>query len=320
MSSDELIASYVSDVVRLLPPAERADIALELRLLLTDEVAEASTATGSPSKVDEQFTLELLRRFGHPVEVAARYHPATGVVDQVDRRSLWTAAVAGVAVIVGLAVRTGLTRGATDGVLLTLRDLWVMTLLRAALWVGLLTAGFAASAWVRRHRRHPAVWTPRAVSRGAASRAGGIAGVVAGIAATALLIDPNVLVEFMSGGRATPEALGAFAYDANFLRWRAPVILALLAARLALQVVVIVRGGWYGTPAQINVALSLALCAVLGWTVLAGPVFQVVPTDQLVRVLLSAIVVGSLIGVGANLRRRRPHPPSKIRLREPKAS
>ena len=319
MSSDELIASYVSDVVRLLPHAERADIALELHSLLADEVAEASAA-GSPSKVDEQFTLELLRRFGHPVEVAARYHPAAGVVDQVDRRGLWTAAVVGVAVIVGLAVHTGLTRGATVGVLLTLRDLWVATLLRAALWVGLLTVGFAAAAWVRRHRPHRAAWSPRAVGRVATSRAGGIASVVAGIAATAVLIDPNLLVEFLSGGRATPAALEAFDYDADFLRWRAPVILALLAARLALQFVVIVRGRWHGTTAQINVALSLAICAALAWTVAAGPVFQVVPTDELVRVLLSAIIVGSLIGVGVNLRRRRTDPPAKIRLREPKAS
>ena len=71
MTPSELTTRYIHAVVRLLPAAERDDVAAELRTLVEDTLQERADATGRP--VDEGMAVEVLRSFGEPEAMAERY-------------------------------------------------------------------------------------------------------------------------------------------------------------------------------------------------------------------------------------------------------
>lgn len=73
MDPNAIIDSYVADVVRYLPRRQRADVALELRSLLDDELASRAADAGRPA--DPALVMELLTTFGAPRDVADRYRP-----------------------------------------------------------------------------------------------------------------------------------------------------------------------------------------------------------------------------------------------------
>ena len=67
----ELIDRYVVEVARHLPANSAEDVAEELRSLLSDAFEARAARTGRPK--DEALAVEVLREFGKPEEVAARY-------------------------------------------------------------------------------------------------------------------------------------------------------------------------------------------------------------------------------------------------------
>ncbi|HKB49715.1 MAG TPA: permease prefix domain 1-containing protein, partial [Ktedonobacterales bacterium] len=77
MTAEDLIDSYVADVVTLLPRRQRRDVAQELRVLLREEADAA--ASGQASR--EQAARSLLAGFGRPAEVAARYGSPLTLID-----------------------------------------------------------------------------------------------------------------------------------------------------------------------------------------------------------------------------------------------
>src|ERR1700761_542663 len=99
MDAQSVIESYVRDVTKHLPRNDRADVALELRALLTEELA--ARAGGQPAS--EASAIELVRGFGAPGEVAARYQPARALLEAVDTRPFLTWAIAGALVLAALA-------------------------------------------------------------------------------------------------------------------------------------------------------------------------------------------------------------------------
>ena len=67
----DLIDRYVVEVARHLPAKSAKDVAEELRSLLSDALEARAARTGRPK--DELLAVELLREFGEPEDVAARY-------------------------------------------------------------------------------------------------------------------------------------------------------------------------------------------------------------------------------------------------------
>ncbi|MGH7562872.1 MAG: hypothetical protein ACREK5_00400 [Gemmatimonadota bacterium] len=67
----EWIERYVRQVARRLPRGARADVAGELRSLLTDEIEERIAA--EPRRPAEEIALERISAFGEPAAVARRY-------------------------------------------------------------------------------------------------------------------------------------------------------------------------------------------------------------------------------------------------------
>lgn len=78
MNPNDVIEAYVLDVMRRVPGKDRNDIGLELRGLLAEMLAERARAEGRAA--DDAMVLALLRGFGTPAEIAARYRPAGTVI------------------------------------------------------------------------------------------------------------------------------------------------------------------------------------------------------------------------------------------------
>ena len=153
MNATELIEAYIDDTVRLLPRHQRADVAIELRSLLNDELnTRARDSGGQP---DETLALSLVRDYGPPNEVAARYHSAWTIIAPADSRNFIRAAIlgAGAIVLLSLLSRRSPPRvsGAADEVL----TVGILA------WLGFLVVAFGVKSWIRRQWPATAVWKPR---------------------------------------------------------------------------------------------------------------------------------------------------------------
>lgn len=175
---------------------------------------------------------------------------------------------------------------------------WGGTVLPSLWWPGVLVVGFGLAAWGR--RRQPAVsdWKPRVegqVPGGRAALALGLVGMVLGIL---VLLEPRWLLDAVFGGRAAPAAYEALTYTDTFRGRQAPWLLALLLANLPLFGAVMVKGLWTPGLRRLQLALTLATCAAMLWTVLDGPVFMAAASDQVAKPLLVLITLASLLELG----------------------
>jgi hypothetical protein len=297
MTADDMIDSYVADVVTLLPRRQRRDVAQELRVLLREEVDAAAGERESR----EQAARALLAGFGRPADVAARYGPPVTLIDPADTRRFLTLATAGAVLIPFAAILNELTSQAAPR-----RDLgqaiekaWPGVLA----WLGLLAAGFAVAAWARR-RRPDAEWKPRPMPTDRISRPGRAAAIIFFVLGTLTLVNPAWLIRTVSGGRAAPAAYAAFAYDEGFLRLRGPVVLGLMIAGLIILAILLWEGRWRPWIRQAERVHSLAVCIALTWAVAAGPVFKATPTDRSVKGAASLIILVTLVDLAVRTRRR----------------
>jgi hypothetical protein len=307
MTADELIDSYVADVVTLLPRSQRRDVAQELRMLLREEADAAADADASR----EQAARVLLADFGRPAEVAARYGSPVTLIDPADTRRFLTFALAGVVLIPFGAMLHELAGPAAPR-----RDLaqaFGAAWLTVFAWLGLLVAGFAIAAWARRSR--PDVpWKPRPLPASRISRPGRAAAVLFFALGTFVLADPAWLIRTVTGGHAAPAALEAFAYADGFLRIRGPAVLGLMIAGVIIQVALVWQGRWRPWTRQTEIVYGLITCLVLTWAVAAGPVFKAAPTDQAARGAASLIVLVTLTDLAVRARRR--HVREAVEIRE----
>jgi len=308
MTADELIDSYVAEVVMLLPRKQRRDVAQELRMLLREEVGAA--ASGQQASRAEA-ARALLASFGRPADVAVRYGSPVTLIDPADTRSFLTLAIAGAVLIPFGAILNELTGPAGPH-----RDLgqaigkaWPYLFA----WLGLLVVGFAVAAWARR-RRPDTKWKPRPMPTGRISRPGRTAAIIFFALGTLVLINPARLIRAVSGGRAAPAAYQAFAYDEGFLRLRGPVVLGLMIVGLILQVTLLWQGRWRPRIRQADMVYGVVTCIVLTWAVGLGPIFKATPTDQAARGAASLIVLVTLIDLA--VRTRRHHVRQAVELRE----
>ncbi|MFC6085053.1 hypothetical protein [Sphaerisporangium aureirubrum] len=300
MNPHDLIDSYVSDVTRLLPRRQRGDVALELRALLREELADRAVATRRTA--DEPMTHDLLHTFGRPAEVAARYRPPLNLIDPADSRRLLRLTVIGMAVIWLLGLLDIVTHRritSPDDAVYALRDWWLGVAIQSLWWPGVLFVFFALAAWARRRRPDTARWKPRPVDNDRVSRTGRAAGLVFFLCGTVVLLAPDAFMDWAFAGRVPTTA---FAYDDAF-RHRAPWLLAFVIPSLSLQAILVVQGQWHTLTRRADIALNLAICAVLTWILLAGPVFATPLADQTAKGIVVLIMLVGLIDAGQRLRR-----------------
>lgn len=296
--TDTLIDSYVADVVKRLPGKQRNDVAFELRTLLQDELrGRAGDAGRLP---DEAMTLDLLRGFGQPDEVAARYHPpGVPIIPPQHSRAFAWATVIGVGLQWAGTLPLAMSSGAPNWV----GPWWTSYGLGAFWWPGFLVTMMMVAAFVR--RRWPAkaeTWSPRVIDRDHVNRPLFAAGLALSLLGVALW----VALAWWSVSNAGTSVLGrAFQFDAVFLAFRAPVVLIYWALAIALMMTVVVEGRWRVLTRRIEMVLNFACAAMLAWIVLAGPVFVQPQTDEATRGILGLLAIALVLLAGWSLLRAR---------------
>jgi len=251
MNANDVIESYVRDVARNLPRRERADVAAELRSLLTDELGNG----------DEAAALAIVRRFGRPADVAARYQTPTAVIDPSDTRSFVLAAVVGALLIPSTNQRLPFSIDQNTA------STWFLA------WLGVLVILFAIKAWATRRWPQQFQWKPSKVRDYDEVR------VLEQIPLIAVLMFyevayffPGPVIHLLSGGRVDPAVL---TYTADFSSWmRMPWFAMFLPALIAVEAYVMVPGRFTRLMRIIEILLFVMAGTQLGWHASYGHIFD----------------------------------------------
>lgn len=282
MDIHKMLDLYVGDVVGQLPRSQRADVALELRALLAEELEAKSRQLDRPA--DESMTVDLLRDFGAPKIVAARYHDAWTVIAPTDTRSFVTAAILGLAVILGLAASIG--QPSPSG--------WPQV---ASLgWLGCLVCYFGIKSWIERRWPRSRRWVPK--DRERMHRLAGASLVALIAVAMVLYAAPAWVFAKLTGGVLSDW----LSYDPSFHGQRLPWLLALWGLQAILLLTVTVRGRWNPLLRRIEWGLGLATAGVLVWFA-SGRVFTHSVPEGAAKAVLGLAIVLILVDLGNKLYR-----------------
>lgn len=296
--TDALIDAYVADVIKRLPGRLRNDVGFELRALLNDELRGRAADAGRLP--DEAMTLELLRGFGQPDEVAARYHPpGVPIIPPQHSRGFALATFVGVA----LQWSVTLPMMAGSGLYNWVGAWWTGYGLGALWWPGFLVTMMMVAAWVR--ERWPAkaeTWSPREVDPDHVNRPLFGLGLVMSLLGVAVWV---ALAWWTTVNAATSPVAQALQLDGMFIATRAPVVLLYWTLAIALLVIVTVEGRWRALTRRLSAGLNLACAAMLVWIALVGPVFAQANADATTRQILVVLAAVLLIQVGWKAMRAR---------------
>ena len=291
MNPNDVIEAYVIEVMRHLPGRQRNEIGVELRGLLVEMLDGRAEAEGR--RADDAMVLTMLRDFGSPADVAARYRaPGMVIIPPEQTRSF--AALS----LLGIGLQWALTlprvfQGQDPGAW------WLSAGLGALWWPGFLVMiALVAAAW--RARGVATAWRPNAVDpdriRPRLVWLGIVGTAVGAIFMTALPWTSAAL----------PDPMPAvFAFDAGFLHGRAWLAPALWLAQIGLSGVLLAHGRWTRRLRNMELGLELAWIAVLvGWLA-AGPFFTAPMTNEGARGAIALVIVFIVIDVAVKIYRRR---------------
>jgi hypothetical protein len=313
MDSKAIIESYVGDVMRHLPRRHRNDVGFELRSLLSEEVDGRAADAGRPA--DAAMTMELLGTFGRPAEVADRYRPAGfTIIRPTDAPRFAWLALGGVLLQWTLTLPAALLSPAPDSAPIEgwaygadawwgrLSLWWLSWGLGAFWWPGILVTFALLAAALNRHRQEVKSWRPsRVVDRDHVNSVGLILALSSWVAGATFLIALPGLAQWAPG--LPQPLLGAFAFNQEFLVWRAPWVLPLWMVNFALYLVVLRAGRWNRTTRRIDLVLSLGWLVLMTWWLTSGPIFETKATDEAAKFGLVVIVLIVLIDTALTLRR-----------------
>lgn len=299
MTANQLIESYVDDVVRRVERKRRNDVGVELRALLTDELNGQAEIAGRP--VDVDMAMDLLCRFGRPEDVALRYRkPGFPIIEPADGPKFVKLAAIGMAAV----WIAGLFATFRDGGGPELLGRWWMTFgLGAFWWPGFLVVCAGIAAWVRRRFPLEGEWQPRLIDRDRINRAAWVLVIAVSTLGIIWLTAPAQFVEQLTGGRLAREFYQAIAYDETFRQLRLPLLMALLLTHLMLYAVLVAQGRWHRLTRQLDIVLSAAVAAVLAWSIAAGHVFQGEAADGTARAAIALILLFVLWDIAAKVYR-----------------
>jgi hypothetical protein len=286
MTADQVIEMYIDDTVRLLPRRQRDDVAAELRALLAEGLRDRAREAGRPP--DKALALALVRDYGRPNEVAARYQPGWTILDPTDTRSFMRAAIIGTGVLLLLSVLRNRPFPVQRGRQLlpmpgTADDVIVFGILA---WLGALLVTFRVKSWIHRTWPATALWKPR--DRDQVNRIGtAILVPIASLIVILYAAPAWVFDRIFGGGLDTSWA----AYTAEFQRLRLPWFIASLVGLLALVSFVAIQGRWSRLTRRINIGLNMALAGLVLSFAVTGHIFQSSALDQLAQSVLALVAV-----------------------------
>ena len=292
MNPNDVIESYVADVTRRVPMKERNDIGFELHTLLSEMLDDRAQAAGQPA--DDAMVLAMLREFGTPADIAARYRaPGFVIIPPEQTRSFVWLSLGGIA----LQWAVSLPRVSDAS---SLGAWWLTWGLGAFWWPGFLSMMSLLVAWMRQWRSGETPWSPRVVDADRVHRGAMALGLVSAALATALMLAMPAITSQLPA--PFPRI---FAFAPGFLATRAWAIVLLWLTYLALLTAVLSKGRWTRVTRRIELASSIAWLVVLGW-LLASDIFVQSATNEGAHFGIGLVWLIVLIDVGVKLFRMRP--------------
>ena len=306
---DQLIEAYVLDITRRLPRRIRNDVAFELRALLSEGLRDRAADAGRLP--DEAMALDLVREFGRPDDVAARYHPPGEPIIPAAYTSgfAWATAI-GMALQWGVSLPLTLSGDLAPGVPEDGRFTawWVSYGLGAFGWPGFLVTMMLIAGGVRRIWPPKASeWTPRTkIDRDHVNRPAMMLGLGLALCGVATW----VCIAWIVTTFESPFSR-ALALDPGFMAARAPAVLLFWASGIALLVVLIVEGRWRSLTRRVDLASKVAACALFLWFVMGGRIFVTDAADEMTKVFLVLFIVMIACEISFSVWRQR------ARIRQP---
>lgn len=301
MNPNDVIDAYLADVIRRVPGKDRDGIGLELRGLLAEMLADRAQAQGHAA--DDAMVLAMLREFGTPAEIAARYRsPGPVLIPPEETRTFALVS------LVGIALQWALTLPRVFDGSLPAGGWWLTQGLGAFWWPGFLAMCYLIGMWLRHKGWFQPTWRPRTVDPERINRRAMAFGLFGFVVGAGLVTSLPWLAKAMPG--PLPEV---FAFDPEFLRVRAWPVLLLWAGSFACLASVYVQGRWTPLTRKLEIGGNAAFIALLTWWLAAGPIFQAKPTNDGARGAIALVIVFIAIDLVVGIRRRRtlprtPHP------------
>lgn len=299
MNPNDVIETFVTDVMRRVPGKERNDIGLELRGLLDDMLDERATDAGHAA--DDAMVLAMLRDFGTPAEVAASYRPPGIVIIPAEQTRRFA-----VLSLIGIALQWALTLPRVfHGQ--PVAAWWFSWGLGALWWPGFLAMMALAAVGVRELGLSKPAWRPRHVDSERINRGALCLGLVW------LVIGAGIVISLPWIVRVMPDPLPRiFAFDNNFLHGRAWPILLLWLDNFLVRLIVLTKGRWTQRLRLVDLATSGIWIALLLWWLVAGQIFQAPATDAGAKAGIGLVILIVLADLAYKLYRQR------TRIRAPK--
>lgn len=295
---NDVIESYVVDVMRRVPAKDRNEVGLELRGLLTEMLEDRAQTAGRVA--DDAMVLDVLREFGTPAEIAARYRPQgmrAGVVviptEQTRSFAIWS--------IGGIALQWVLTLPRVFDGSQPIAAWWFGAGLGAFWWPGFMAMMSLLAAWLQARGMFLPKWTPRTADPDRINRGGMIAGLAAFAIGMTFMIALPWLV-----GLLPPHLAHVFAFDPDFLQARAWPVVVLWLMSFATLSLVLRNGRHTAMTRRLELGGSLAFVALMGWWMSSGNIFIEKASDEGARGGLALVIAFILIDVAVTLYRGRP--------------
>ena len=302
-SAQGWIDRYVNEVGRRLPPNQRADVEREIRSLIEDEVAgrlDGPTEEGAGQERQEAVTLDVLKQFGSPEEMAARYYapryligPAMFPIYRIVLGIVLAATL--FANLLGLAVAAGTNSAAplADTILEMFGSILQAIGMLTLIFVALERLGVGVEA------KKPAAWNPASLPPVKDPERVSVVGVATEIAFTAaalalaiLYLNGNVGAVFYDGEW---QAIPLFAPEFSpYIAWLAVI----WGVDILVNIVLLVRGRWEAATHAATIVLSAATAVVFYQMIVGGPIAAWAPLEPAFKITAAIIFAVSLWEAG----------------------
>ena len=297
---NEVIESYVHDVMRRVSAPERNDVGLELRGLLEDMLAGRAEAEGVAA--DDAMVLEMLRDFGAPADVAARYQPEGRPIIPPDQTRWFT-----IASLIGVGLQWALTLPAVWQGEVPVVRWWFTWGLGSLWWPGFLVMTMLAASWRPGFLAMKLLAAkPRTLDSERINRKAMAFGLLWFVIGAAFMIATPWIFPIL------PEHMAqVFAYDPAFLRDRAPTVLILWLCGFATLGAVLAKGRWTPALRWVSIAVGAGFLVLLGWWANSGRIFVAEATNDGARFGIGLVIAFVGIDLIYKVNRKR------IRIRTP---
>jgi hypothetical protein len=303
VDAKSLIDSYVDDVARRLPRRMRNEVGLELRALLTDQLASAATDAGRAA--DAQMALDVLATLGRPEHVAARYGGRHGfnLIEPEHAPAFVKLSILGVALQWAFTLPSVFNASSTFG------EWWLDSGFAALWWVGLLVVWFGIGAWIQRRLpvephsftrpwAHYIFWLPVRQDWQPAQLEHQYSAARVLIPLATVLTAVFASLGFVD---SAPDA-SWLRYDDDFRNWLLAPLLVLMLARIALFTAATVNMRWRERTELVRFGLWIGFVGVLVWALVGWDIFASTAVDFFFKAWLSIFLFVNCLQIWVWLR------------------